>query len=267
MNNITQLFLLSTLGSVVALVGGVIFLYNKKWSQALEKHSIPFAAGVLITVALVGLLPEAVELVNEHAYTIVLLTFLATYVFEHIFFDLHHHHEESSHHHQHHKSSVPLVIIGDTIHNFIDGITIGVSFLLAPGLGLITAISTFLHEVPHEVGDFGILLKAGWHRKNIIIVNLISASVTIIGAFLVFYLNVGDSIVGTMLAVAAGIFLYLGASDFLPSIEKESSSKMQAIFPLLLGAIIMMAALLLIPHSQPSGPQEFDSFANLYSNK
>ncbi|MDP3983106.1 MAG: ZIP family metal transporter [bacterium] len=266
MSNVIQLLLLSSLGSVVALVGGVFFLYNKKWSKSLEKHSTPFAAGVLITVALIGLLPEAVELVNEHAYTIVLLTFLATYVFEHIFFDLHHHHEEGSHRH-HHESSVPLVIIGDTIHNFIDGITIGVSFLLAPGLGLITAISTFLHEVPHEVGDFGILLKAGWHRKKIIIVNLISASVTIIGAFLVFYLNVGDNIIGTMLAVASGIFLYLGASDFLPSIEKESKSKMQAIFPLLLGAFIMMAALLLIPHSHPDQSQEFNSLANLYGNK
>jgi len=213
----------------------------------LKKHSTPFAAGVLITVSLIGLLPEAVELLDSFAYTIVLLTFFATYIFEHTLFGIHHH--EGENRHCQHKSSVPLVIIGDTIHNFIDGVTIGVSFLLTPGLGLVTAISTFLHEVPHEIGDFGILLTAGWKRKKIIIVNLISALVTIIGAFLVFYLNVGDSVIGAMLAVAAGIFLYLGASDFLPSIERESSSKMQAIFPLLLGAIIMMAALLLIPHS------------------
>lgn len=253
------------------MIGGVVFLYNKKWSRALEKNSTPFAAGVLITVAIMGLLPEAVEMVDKHAYTIVLLTFLSTYIFEHIFFGLHHH-DEGSVHHSHHmfhslpKASVPFVIIGDTIHNLIDGVAIGASFLVSPGMGLVTAISTLLHEIPHEISDFGILLKAQWMRGTIILVNLISALFTIMGAFLIFYLNVGDGVTGSLLAVATGMFLYLGASDFLPSIEKESKSKMQAIFPLLLGAIIMMIILLLIPHSHPDKSLEFDTLANPYGN-
>ena len=104
-----------------------------------------------------------------------------------------------------------MVMAGDTIHNFVDGVAIGASFVVSPVLGAITAFSTFLHEVPHEIGDFGILLKAGWRRRNILLTNIISALATLIGAFLVYLMPVGDHILGVFIAIAAGLFLYLGA--------------------------------------------------------
>src|SRR3990172_8297487 len=247
MVNLFHLLLLALLGSIIALIGGVAFLFNRKWSDILEKHSIPFAAGILITVSLVGLLPESVELLGENAYKLVLATFLSAYLFEHTFFGIHHHGEHR--HGKDYKSAIPLVLIGDTIHNFIDGIAIGASYMVTPGLGLITAISTFLHEVPHEIGDFGILLNAGWNRNKILTLNVISASSTIVGAFLVLTFSENNSLIGAMLSVASGIFLYLLASDFLPHIDEIKGSRLKHLMPLIIGALLMLVTLMAIPHS------------------
>lgn len=241
------LLLLALLGSVIALLGGVVFLYNERLSETLEKHSVPFAAGVLVTVSLLGLLPESVEHIGENAFWIILVSFLSVYLFEHLLFGIHHHKEGE---HVSAKSfSIPLVIIGDTIHNFIDGIAIGASFFAAPGLGLATAISTFLHEVPHEIGDFGILLKSGWKRSNILVVNIISSLTTIVGAFTIYLFDENKTVIGILMALSAGIFLYLGASDFLPKIEKDSRNRFKSLLPLLIGAGAMIAVLLLVPHA------------------
>lgn len=247
MPELVNLFLLAFLGSIIALLGGVIFLFKESWSKFLSQNSVPFAAGVLITVSILGLLPEAVDLIGENTFLIVLITFFAVYLFENLFFEVHHHDEHQ--HSRSYKSAVPLVIVGDTIHNFIDGVAIGASFLVNPGLGLVTAISTFLHEVPHEIGDFGILLKAAWKRRDIIVINVISASATIVGAFTLFAFPENPALLGILLAISAGMFLYLGASDFLPHIEKPEGGKLKAILPLVLGVVIMVATLVSIPHS------------------
>lgn len=247
MSETLNLFFLALLGSIIALLGGVIFLFKESWSKFLSQNSVPFAAGVLITVSILGLLPESVDLLGEGTFIIVLVTFFAAYLFENLFFEVHHH---ATHEHpRSYKSAVPLVIVGDTIHNFIDGVAIGASFLVNPGLGLITAISTFLHEVPHEIGDFGILLKAAWKKRDIIVINVISASATIVGAFTLFLFPENETLLGTLLAISAGMFLYLGASDFLPHIEKPEGGKVRAILPLVIGVVIMVATLMAIPHS------------------
>lgn len=245
MSDVVMIVSLSLLGSIFALIGGVIFLYIPKWSQILSRYSVPFAAGVLLTVALVGILPEAVHGAGEVAYAVALLSFIAAYVFEHYAFNLHHH---EHHHHHMDKGPIVLVIVGDTIHNFIDGVAIATSFLINPGLGIITSVSTFLHEVPHEIGDFGILLKAGWQRSHIFLVNLLSASFSILGALFVLFVIPSDYLLGLLLAIAAGLFLYLGSSDFLPHAD-EGLTKNKAITSLLLGTCIMLSIFWLIPHS------------------
>jgi zinc and cadmium transporter len=247
MNEIIQLFLLALLGSIIALGGGVIFLYNRKLANTLQKHSIPFAAGVLITVSLFGLIPEAIEHLGIAALLIIAVSFIGAYLFERLIIDIHHH--EEGHHHMHYHAPVGLIIIGDTIHNFIDGITIAASFFVNPGLGFISALSTFLHEVPHEIGDFGILLKAGWKRLKILKINIISASATIIGAFLTYFLIDNELFVGSMIAVSGGIFLYLGTIDFLPRLSEGYKYKVSSLIPMILGAAIMILVFILVPHA------------------
>jgi len=137
--------------------------------------------------------------------------------------------------------------VGDTLHNFIDGVAIAASYLVSPGLGLVAAMSTLLHEVPHEIGDFGILLKAGWKKRKILMVNLLSSLFTVVGALMVYFMNLDRAVVGNLLAVAAGMFLYLGASDFLPH-ASEGSSKKKTVLVLLLGVLVMYATLNVVPH-------------------
>lgn len=237
------------LGSVIALLGGVVFLFNRKLSSILEKYSVPFAAGVLVTVSLVGLMPEAEHHVGDISNWIVLASFLGVYLFERIFFEIHHHGEGDDHKHNEIKqSSTSLVIFGDTIHNFIDGVAIGASFMVAPSLGLVMAFSTFLHEVPHEIGDFGILLKAGWKKSKILLVNIFSSLTTVLGALLVYFVTDNETVNGVLMAISAGVFLYLGASDFLPKISDSKMSKFKSIFPLILGSAIMVIFFLLVSH-------------------
>jgi len=241
----SNIILLSLLGSIIPLVGGIVFLYNKSFARLLESYSIPFAAGVLITVSMVGLLPEAVHSFGEGAFVVLLITFFSAFVFEQFVCHLHHHDE---HDHDVDSSSAFLILIGDTVHNFIDGVAIAVSYFITPGLGLITAISTFLHEVPHEIGDFGLLLKAGWKKKKILLVNIISSLMTVVGAVLVVLIKPANSVTGFLLAIAAGLFLYLGASDFLPSIHMHSKRGKKNMLALVLGVAIMLITLNLIPH-------------------
>ena len=249
MSSFVQLFLLALLGSILALIGGVVFLYNKKASKLLESFSISFAAGVLITISILGLFPEAFEILEINGALVVLITFIVAFVIENFILELHHHHD--AHHKRSLNSSATFIIIGDTIHNFIDGVAIGASFLLNPTLGFITALSTLLHEVPHEIGDFGILLKIGWSRTKVLLVNIFSASFAIVGALFVYFIGVNEELIGVMMAVAAGMFLYLGTVDFLPHVVHEANEghTKKALFPLLLGVIIMSAVILLIPHS------------------
>ncbi|MBI2009826.1 MAG: ZIP family metal transporter [Candidatus Chisholmbacteria bacterium] len=232
----------------VALLGGVIFLLNRRWSEWLTKHSVPFAAGVLVTVAIAGLMPEAVEVAGEEVFWWVLGAFLVAFGFEQVLWGLHHHFGED--HNEIHHSSVALVIVGDTIHNFIDGVAIAASFIIHPGLGLITAVSTFLHEVPHEIGDFGIMLKAGWRRTRVFWVNVLSASTTFLGAGFVLLFSEQIELQGRLLAVAAGLFLYLGASDFLPQITERKEERRRMAMALFLGVLIMTGVFLAVPHGE-----------------
>lgn len=247
MNEIFVLTLQALLGSVIALLGGMVFLFNQRLSAILEKYSIPFAAGVLVTVSLVGLMPEAEHEIGELSHWIVLASFLGVYIFEHLFFGIHHHGGEDEHSTHIKKTSVGLVIFGDTIHNFIDGVAIGAGFMIDPSLGLIIAFSTFLHEVPHEIGDFGILLKAKWSKIKILIVNIFSSLTTVIGAYAVYFLNFNESVNGFLMAISAGIFLYLGASDFLPKVD-VNKNRIKSVLPIVIGSLVIISIFIFLPH-------------------
>ncbi|MCA9369997.1 MAG: ZIP family metal transporter [Pseudomonadales bacterium] len=253
-----QLFLYLLLASVIALGGGLLFLYVRKLSTVLERWGVPFAAGTMIITALVGLLPEANHLLGASSFAVFAVAFVCTFVFEQLLTQLHHH--DHSEHSQGStlQSSVPMVLIGDTIHNLIDGVAIATAYLVNPGLAFATAVSTFLHEVPHEIGDFSILLKAGWKRGSIVLINIVSALSTLLGGVLVYQFSIGEVVQGYLLAITAGIFFYLGAIDFLPhAFEKKEGENWQqslrGVIPVLAGAVIMLGTLGLVPHSHDHG--------------
>jgi zinc and cadmium transporter len=244
---LVDILILAFIGSIAGLIGGVVFLIKKNWARTLCRYAVPFAAGVLLSLALLHLIPEAAHTLGERAYLYVLLALLGSFLFEQYFVHLHHHEDRQ---HTMQKASVPLVITGDTIHNFIDGVAIASAYLVNPTFGLVIALASFLHETPHEIGDFGVMVSAGWSKRRTFIANAISAMATFPGAILVFFFlrNAHDQI-GILLAVSAGIFLFLGASDFLPEVgEEERGVPAWKKFALLLfGAGIMYLLTLVSP--------------------
>ncbi len=252
MNSIFYLLSFSFIGSVAGLIGGVILLFKEKWAKSLATVSVPLAAGVLLTVAFLDVLPEAVEEIGDLSFMIVLFVFVALFMVERFLFFLHHHQQEPDRHsgHKHsEESTVSLVIFGDTIHNFLDGVAIGASFLVNPSLGLVVSISTFLHETPHEVADFGILLAKGWSRRKAFNANFLSALATFPGAILTYYFAEKVELgVGVLLAIAAGFFLYVATTDFLPEAQHTSRGSLgkQALF-LIVGVGMIMIIKILFP--------------------
>lgn len=253
-----ELLALTVFASLVALIGGAAFLYTKALSVWLDKYGVPFAAGTMIVTAVIGLLPEALHAIGPASFVVFTFSFLSFYILEKLILKFHHHvhdHDHDGHRHSKNslRSSVPIVLFGDTVHNFIDGVAIAVAYTINPGLAAITAFSTFLHEVPHEIGDFSILLKAGFSRKKVLLINVLSASISILGAIMIGYVSPSEIVIGYLLAMTAGVFFYLGVVDFLPhAFESEKNfspaSKLAVVAAVLAGALIMYVSLSVVPH-------------------
>lgn len=245
MNAILSVLGLSFLGSIAGLIGGIIFFFNAGWARKLSSYAVPFAAGVLLAVSFLDLLPEAVEVAGISAFSIILVVFVVLFLIERFLFHFHHHNGENSRT----KDVVPLVIFGDTVHNLLDGVAIGTSFLVSPYLGLVVALATFLHETPHEIADFGILLSAGWSKGKAFLANFISATATFPGAILAFYYSgMLEKTTGILLSVAAGFFLYVAATDFLPATKQNSKSNILNVVFFLLGVLVIFLVGTFIPH-------------------
>lgn len=221
------LLVAATLGSLISLVGGLYLLYGKRGVSKLQKVAVPFAAGALLAAAFLDLLPEALE--REEPKPILLAALfglLFFFLLERGLSWFHHHHEEDATH-SHTKGSVWLIVIGDTLHNFLDGLALGAAFLISPATGVIAAVAIAAHEIPQEIGDFGLMLSKGMAKKRVFLVNLVSALVTVIGAALVF--GFGDELPiseATLLALTAGFFIYISASDIIPTIHAEPHKKL-----------------------------------------
>ncbi|MBI5023130.1 MAG: ZIP family metal transporter [Candidatus Magasanikbacteria bacterium] len=228
-------------------VGGA-FVFLKIFSKK-EEHLllvVSFAAGALVGVSFLELLPEALEtgVGSGEILGATLLGFVFFYVMGR-FLIWHHCHDE----HCTARASASLIIIGDTLHNFLDGMVIAASFLVGAPLGIMTALAIIFHEIPQEVGDFGVLLHSGYTRSRALLMNGVSAVFAVLGGIIGFYFF--ESFRGFLpylLAMTAGGFLYLGASDLLP--QTHESAKRASIFKFtisfLAGIIVLLVLGLII---------------------
>ncbi len=228
------LLLVVTTGSLLSLIGGLYLIYGKKGVGKLQKASVPFAAGALLAAAFLDLLPEAVGMDDVRVImTATLAGFIGFFVLERSLSWFHHHHNHDPH--GGHRRTATLIVIGDTLHNFIDGLAIGAAFVVSPAIGIVTSIAIAAHEIPQEIGDFGLMLSKGMNKKRVVLVNVISALATVVGAAIVFWL--GDALhlnQGILLAVTAGFFIYIAASDIIPTIHAEQRKKLANIQTLIL---------------------------------
>lgn len=240
MELIFPVFGLAFLGSIAGLFGGIILLTNKRWGRFLAVHAVAFAAGVLLTVSLLDLLPESLELLGgEVVFPIILATIVVSFLLEQFLIHFHHHREYQR---TQLGTAIPLVLIGDSLHNFLDGVVIAASFLIEPRLGFLVALATFLHELPQEVGDFGILLAAGWKKIHIIGFNLLTALTTFIGAGMTLLFAGGaEESTSWLVAVAAGLFFYIALTDLLPQIGARAKDVLWHQSLLFLAGVGLMA--------------------------
>lgn len=153
---------------------------------------------------------------------------------------------ESSHHHTHDDSrSGMMIMIGDTIHNFVDGILIAAAFMVDIQLGLVTALAIIAHEIPQEIGDFLILLHSGFAKKKALLFNLFSSLATVVGGLLAyFFLQAMQASIPYILALAVSSMLYVAVADLIPGLHKRTEMKdtLQQIALIILGVMTILIA-------------------------
>jgi zinc and cadmium transporter len=210
---------LSLLGSIGGLVvASSMLLFTDTLRSRLIPWLVSYAVGALLGVALLALLPEALETLDAiTAFETLLFGILLFFVFEKLVL-LRHCHTDECHVH---AAAAPLVLFGDAFHNFIDGATICTAVLTSVPLGLNTAMAVAAHEIPQEVGDFAILLAAGYSRRRAMVLNLLSGASGIAGALLAYAaVEVLPSIRPYVLALSSASLLYIAMSDLIPDLHR-----------------------------------------------
>lgn len=229
---------ISLLVALTSVVGVVVFGHDKRLIGA-ERFVVPVAVGVFMSLVLTELIPETVDASPEWGAIVVMVGFLAFYVIAHKLHQKYHHETEDCDR----KGAATLVLIGDGVHNFADGIVLGSAFLVDPAVGVATAIGLALHEVPQEIVEFGILIRAGYTRLQAVVRNLISASTVILGTVVVIILSEHVAeYVWILVGLAAGNLLFLAASDLLPRIHGNLThyrSIWYSVFSIFFGFLVM----------------------------
>src|SRR3989344_9147670 len=224
----SNLLIYGLIASVLSLIGGFIVLWRSATVLKIINFLITFAAGAFLAVSFLDLLPEAVEMVEEPRFVFVaaLVGFFFFFALERILMKYSHKHKADGTHAEHTESLAPLVILGDTLHNFLDGIAIALAYVVEPTLGLATALAVAAHEVPQEIGDFAILLDQGWSKAKIFLVNIVSSLTTLLGVGAGYFAaTLFEPGLPYLLGATAGIFIYIAASDLIPEVHHRAAHK------------------------------------------
>lgn len=218
------ILLFTFIGSVVSLVGGVLLLLKEKFAIKISHFLAAFAAGTLLGVAFFDLLPEAQELAEGGNISVFLWALIGILTFFLLERFIHHHGQGKDMDAK--KSVVPLIVIGDTIHNFIDGVAIAATFLISIPFGIVTSLAVAAHEIPQEIGDFGLMLHKGVARKKVLLISFYSSLAAMLGAILTYMAK--DQIEGLLpvvLGITSGFFIYIAATNLIPEIHSRENQK------------------------------------------
>jgi len=246
------IIIFSLLGGVLSVLAASIFLLiNDKYQKKILPHTVSFAIGALLGAALLALLPHAItvnENVDLHDLGLtILIGLLGFFLLEkmvlwrhchsthcevhspsevHISSELHLHNEAHTHEHSHQHSkdaSGTLILIGDAVHNLVDGVLIAAAFLTDVDLGIVTALAVAAHEIPQEIGDFAILFNSGFTRGKALLFNIFASMATLVGAVIAYYsLQSMHHALPYILAIAASSFIYIAVADLIPGLHKRA---------------------------------------------
>lgn len=242
-----QILIASLIGSIFALIGGIILLTKEKLARKISLLLVSFAVGSLMGATFFDLIPEALEKSGGDAniFIFVILGILTLFVFEKFLRWYHCHDTETCDIH----SFSSTVLLGDAIHNFIDGIIIALSFSLGVPVGIATTIAVFFHEIPQEIGDFGVLLHAGYSKSKVFLYNILTALTTPVGAIVGFFaLPFISNIIPSLTAFAGGVFIYIAMSDLVPELHHKSKpNEFTHLFFIILGLVLLWTIGIAVP--------------------
>ena len=211
------------IASLISLIGLLTLSIKTKKLNKILIYIIGFSAGALLGDAFIHLLPEIVE---EAGFTLTISFSLLAGIL--IFFILekfihwnhcHRHTSEETHVH----SFAYTNLIGDALHNFLDGIIIASAYIISIPAGIATTIAVILHEIPQEIGDFGILMHAGFSKSKALLTNFMTALAAVLGTIITFWISGSiENIEKILIPIAAGGFIYIASSDIIPELHKET---------------------------------------------
>ena len=234
---LTWIIAASIAGGVLSVCAATLALFLRaSWIHSL----VSYAIGALLGAAFLEVIPHAFESGDPHSVAASILGgILAFFLLEKLFLWRHSHdhdgHEAQAVAHDHGRSGA-LIMVGDTIHNFLDGILIAAAFLQSTQLGIITALAIVAHEIPQEVGDFVILLNSGYSRAKAFWVNVLSSFATLGGGVLGYYsLHALDGWTPILLGIVAASMIYVAVADLIPGLHRRPELRATASQTVLIG--------------------------------
>jgi zinc and cadmium transporter len=244
--------LFSVIGSIGAIAAASLFvILGERIQKKLVTALLSFATGTLLTAAFIGLIPEAIEAVEEpHLVTLVILGGILFFFFLEKFLIWRNCQNNACEVHSH--APGPLVLIGDAFHNFTDGIVIAAAFLTDFNIGLAASITILMHEIPQETGDFAILIHNGMPNKKAFLYNILSSSTTIPSAIASYFiLEIFETFIPLFLAISAASFIYIALSDLTPQLHQRTETKeiVKQLLLILLGITLMVIILTVGGHN------------------
>ena len=259
MSTLTYILIATVAGGALSLLFAALVSFSAKpqWVSPL----VSLAIGALLGAAFLEVLPHAMEGGDFHGVAATVLAgILIFFVLEKLVLWRHCHldeceahdpatdhahgaHGHQAHGHDHGRSGL-MILIGDSFHNFVDGILIAAAFMESPALGIVTATAVIAHEIPQEVGDFVILLHSGYSKGKAFSLNLLSSGAMVVGALSAYYaLQTAQGAIDTLLALAAASMIYVAVADLIPGLHKrpELSATLQQVLLIALGVFIVWA--------------------------
>ena len=237
--------------SFISLIGVSMLSFRVERLRGMLFVFVALAIGALLGDAFIHLIPEAMEETRDPAFVSLLIIagILAFFWFEKILHWHHSHHGDLDEIDSEHaiKPLGKLILVSDSLHNFLDGLIIGVSFLVSIPVGFATTLAVLLHEIPQEIGDFGVLLHAGYSKGKAIFYNFLSALTAVLGVLVVIIAGESaETLARWVVPFAAGTFIYIAAADLVPELHKQRGTSTALEFVAIVLGVGMMYLLLFL---------------------
>lgn len=227
MNTLLMILLATFINGLVAFVGIFSIGLSNKLFKKLIFVFVAFSAGALLSGAFFHIIPEALDELPAMQVSLFVLTgFVVFFLIERVL-HWHHCHEEGCKTHDDKEHPITMLILfGDSIHNFVDGIIISAGFIASVPLGILTTLMIIAHEIPQELGDFAVLVHGGFSKKKALMYNFFSQLTSVVGGVVgFFFATLVKGMIPIVLSFAAGGFIYIAASDLIPELHKEPKLK------------------------------------------